>query len=169
MYCKYTYVHIYIFINIIHMYIDTCMYIIWMLGCPFWWLWHAAAAEPLSRPFWMANATGRFLCNLLLFFCSRYLYKYWHIAGAGEVVGCGDEFLETDSCFFLDPNQTVAYMDDNHENYNFNHRKVVSYFTSNRFNFKKRSHGTHVSQSMRVILHMFYFFSMLWDRFLVQR
>jgi hypothetical protein len=74
-----------------------------------------------------------------------------------------------DSCFFWDPNQTVAYMDDNHQNYNLNHRKVVSYFTSNHFNFKKRSHGTHVSCNMRVILHKFYFFSMLWGRFLVRR
>jgi hypothetical protein len=39
-------------------------------------------------------------------------------------------------------------MDDNHRNFNSNHRKVVSYFTSNRFNFKKRSHGTHVVGSI---------------------
>ena len=80
-------------------------------------------------------------------------HGYISSPGAGEIVGCGDGVLELDSCFFWDPNQTVAYADDNGPlSHNFNHRKVVSYFTGDRKYFEKASHGTHVSK------HIFYVF-----------
>ncbi len=90
--------------------------------------------------------------------------------GAGEIVGCGDDFLELDSCFFWDPNQTVAYADNNGTLYpNFNHRKVVSYFTGDRKFFEKASHGTHVSKHIYVFVPISLVFAMLWGPFSVRR
>ena len=97
-------------------------------------------------------------------------HGYISSPGAGEIVGCGDGVLELDSCFFWDPNQTVAYADDNDPLYpNFNHRKVVSYFTGDRKLFKKASHGTHVSKHIYVFAPISLVFAMSWGQFSVRR